>query len=126
MKTFFKVLWSLLAVLIVAGAVFCYFRFWFPYAEGTDTGNLNFFSRQGVIFKTYEGKLIQVGTKTGMQSNTFEFSVDNEDVADQLMHNTGHNMELHYVRYFAPLPWRGKSVFVVDSIWSIDDKKEKI
>lgn len=127
MKTFMKIVWSCLAVLVVALGVFLYFRFWFPYAEGTDMGNLNFFSREGIVFKTYEGKLIQTGMKTGMQSNTFQFSVENERIADELMHSTGHDVELHYKRYFAPLPWRGKSEFVVDSIWSnVEIKSTKL
>lgn len=121
MKTFMKIVWSTLAVIVVALGVLVYFRFWFPYAEGTDSGNLNFFSRQGIVFKTYEGKLIQTGLKQGMQSNVFEFSVENERIADELMHSTGHNLKLHYKRYFAPLPWRGKSEFVVDSIWSNEE-----
>lgn len=119
MKTFFKVLWSTLAVGVVALGIFCYFHYWFAYAEGTDTGTLNFFQRQGIVFKTYEGKLILTGTKNGMQSNEFRFSVEDEQIADQLMHSTGKVVEIHHKRYFAPLPWRGDSEFVVDSIWSI-------
>lgn len=125
MNTFKKILWAVLALLVIGGSTFCYFRYWFPYAEGTDSGQLNFFSRQGVVFKTYEGKLIQTGFKSPktsgstIQSNEFVFSVEDEHIADILMHNTGKEMELHYKRYFAPLPWRGQSVYVVDSIWSV-------
>lgn len=110
---------------MVALAAFLYFKFWFVYAEGTDTGELNYFSRQGVVFKTYEGKVIQSGLKklnnaqAGVQSNEFRFSVENEALADSLMHCTGRQVELHYKKYNAALPWRGESVFVVDSIWSV-------
>lgn len=112
-------------VVLLALSAFLYFKYWFVYAEGTDTGELNYFSRQGVVFKTYEGKVIQSGfkknaaTASGVQSNEFKFSVVNEGVADSLMHCTGHQVELHYKKYNAALPWRGESVFVVDSIWSI-------
>ncbi|MBQ9340648.1 MAG: hypothetical protein IJS13_10015 [Paludibacteraceae bacterium] len=111
------------ALLVLAG--WLYWRFWFTYAEGTDSGELNYFSRQGVIFKTYEGKIVQSGLKRtaaaqgGVQSNEFKFSVENEAIADSLMHCTGRQVELHYKKYNASLPWRGESVFVVDSIWSV-------
>lgn len=113
----------LAVVLFITG--WLYFKFWFTYAEGTDTGELNYFSKKGVIFKTYEGKIIQSGLKRtaaaqgGVQSNEFKFSVDNERIADSLMHCTGRQVELHYRQYNGTLPWRGESVYVVDSIWSV-------
>lgn len=114
---------SISGVVIVAVlATVVYFQFFFSYAEGVDTGELNYFSRQGIVFKTYEGKIIQNGLKqntAGAQSNEFRFSVDDENVADLLMHSTGKQVELHYQRYFHPLWWRGESVYVVDSIWSV-------
>lgn len=125
MTTTSKVVTTISVIALLALGVFCYFRFWFPYAEGTDSGELNYFSYQGILFKTYEGKVIQTGLKSraansqGVASNEFVFSVDNEQVADVLMHSTGKQVELHYKRYFAPLPWRGQSVFIVDSIWSV-------
>lgn len=128
MKILLKIVGWIISLAVVALAVFCYFKFWFVYAEGTDTGELNYFTRQGYVFKTYEGKLIQTGFRSGgatassgagIRSNEFLFSVENERVADMLMHSTGKQVELHYKRYGAPLPWRGNSTFVVDSIWSV-------
>ena len=122
MSTSTKVISIISVIVLLALGGFCYFRYWFPYAEGTDTGELNYFSYQGVVFKTYEGKVIQSGLRSkaantaGVASNEFVFSVEDERVADSLMHCTGKQVELHYKRYFAPLPWRGQSVFVVDSI----------
>lgn len=125
MKTATKIISSVVAILVVALGVFLYVRFWFPYSEGTDTGELNYFQYKGYVFKTYEGKLIQSGLKkgttnaAGVQSNEFNFSVENPAVADSLMHCTGHIVEVHYRRYLGTLPWRGESTFVVDSIWSV-------
>ena len=125
MSTSTKVISIISVIVLLALGGFCYFRYWFPYAEGTDTGELNYFSYQGVVFKTYECKVIQSGLRSkaantaGVASNEFVFSVEDERVADSLMHCTGKQVELHYKRYFAPLPWRGQSVFVVDSIWSV-------
>ena len=50
---------SLIALLIIAGFIF--FKFCFVYSEGVNEGDINYFQREGFIFKTYEGKMIQTG-----------------------------------------------------------------
>jgi len=86
---------------------------------------LNYLVYKGVIFKTYEGKLIQSGFRAdkpgGLQSNQFDFSVEDEKIAKQLMVSGGKMVQLHYKEYFATLPWRGYTKFVVDSIVSIEE-----
>lgn len=120
------ILAAVVALLLLGAGLGLYFRYWFVYAEGTDAGELNYFARQGVVFKTYEGKMIQTGLKgakaaqAGVQSNEFVFSVEEERIADSLMHCAGKQMTLHYKRYKGTLPWRGKSEFVVDSIWTVE------
>ena len=112
-------------VLILALAVFCYFRFYFVFGEGVRSGELNYVVHKGLIWKTYEGKLIQTGIKaqqTGVQSNTFDFSIVDEDIANRLMTESGKVMDLHYKEYFGRLPWRGHTKYVVDSIVSIKEK----
>ncbi|RZL46638.1 MAG: hypothetical protein EOP00_14360, partial [Pedobacter sp.] len=87
---------------------------------GVKAGELNFIVKKGYVFKTYEGKLIQSGIRsrqTGtVQSNEFEFSVADDKVAQQMMANSGKIFELHYKEYKGALPWRGFSVYVVDSV----------
>ena len=111
----------LVILLIVAGAVFFYFRFYFVFGEGVKSGELNYVVHKGIIFKTYEGKLIQAGFRaqtSGVQSHEFDFSVTNKELAERLMLLGGQNVELHYKEYFGSLPWRGFTKFVVDSIVS--------
>ena len=107
-------------LLIVALTAFLYIRFFFVFGEGVKSGELNYVVYKGLVFKTYEGKLIQSGirSKTAgtIQSYEFEFSVENEALARKLMLLGGKNIELHYKEYFGALPWRGFSKFVVDSI----------
>jgi hypothetical protein len=112
---------SLIALLIIAGFIF--FKFCFVYSEGVNEGDINYFQREGFIFKTYEGKMIQTGLKNtkvqgSIQSNEFRFSVVSESVAKQLNEGTNTGVKLHWKRYLGTLPWRGKSVFIVDSIYS--------
>ena len=112
----------LLAVLAVGLALFLYFRFWFVFGEGVKSGELNYVVHKGVIFKTYEGKLIQSGPRSRtagtVQSYEFEFSVRDAELARRLMLQGGRTVELHYKEYFGALPWRGFTKFIVDSIVS--------
>jgi hypothetical protein len=90
------------------------------FGEGLKEGRLNNLQYKGFIFKTYEGRLIQAGFQGGtpgtIQSYDFRFSVVDSGVANKLMRNSGKDFELHYKEYMGALPWRGTSVFIVDSI----------
>jgi len=114
------------SALVVALTVFLYFRFYFVFGEGVRNGELNYVVYKGVIFKTYEGKLIQTGFRNqdgkGLQSNTFEFSVEDKELAEKLMRESGNVLELHYKEYFGKLPWRGHSKYVVDKILTVKEK----
>lgn len=108
-------------LLIVVGSLFFYFRYYFVFGEGVKSGELNYVVRKGLIFKTYEGKLIQSGFRTqqaGLQSYEFTFSVTDGELAERLMRLGGQTVELHYKEYFGSLPWRGMTKYVVDSIVS--------
>lgn len=122
-----KVLAWILALVILAGAIFVYFKFYFVFGSGVKAGELNQIVYKGWVWKTYEGRLIQTGFKgakgTGsLQSNEFEFSVVNEEVAKELMRCSGKNVELHYREYRGMLPWRGMQKYVVDEIVSVNNK----
>lgn len=111
---------SVLAVLVLAGFIF--FKFCFVYAEGVNEGDINYFQKEGFIFKTYEGKMIQTGLKNtkvqgSIQSNEFKFSVVDERVAKQLNDEVNTGIKLHWKRYLGTLPWRGRSQYIVDSVY---------
>lgn len=110
-------------ILVLALTGFVYFRYYFVFGEGVKAGELNYLTHKGYLFKTYEGKLIQSGfqgQKTGtIQSYEFKFSVQDKTIADSLMRLTGKHVELHYMEYIAPLPWRGVSNMIVDKILSV-------
>lgn len=108
-------------VLVVALGLFLYFKFWFVYSSGVNEGDINYFQREGFIFKTWEGKMIQTGynsknTTSTIQSNEFKFSVEDKRIAEQLNNSSGRQIKLQWKRYLGTLPWRGNSQFVVDSI----------
>ena len=116
--------WVLITITIAAVlAAAAYFRFFFVFGEGVKSGELNYVVYKGVLFKTYEGKLIQTGIRSkaagSIQSYEFEFSVENEALARELMLQGGKTLELDYKEYFGALPWRGFTKFVVDSIITV-------
>lgn len=114
-----------LGILLLALGIFVYVRYYYVFGTGVKSGELNYLVYKGVVFKTYEGKLIQTGFRAdkpgGLQSNQFDFSVEDKEIADRLMVASGKNVQLHYREYFAPIPWRGYTKFIVDSIISISD-----
>ena len=115
--------------LIIALGAFVFVRYYFVFGTGVKSGELNYLVNKGVVFKTYEGKLIQTGFRAdkpeGFQSNQFEFSVADKALAEELMQASGKNVHLHYKEYFAAVPWRGYTKFIVDEIISVDDVKPK-
>lgn len=113
-------------LLIVVGLIVLVFtivimvRYYYVFGEGVKSGELNYLVKKGYLFKTYEGKLIQAGIRSrtagSIQSYEFEFSVQNERIAAELMKNSGKEVDLHYKEYFGKIWWRGNTVYVVDSI----------
>ena len=113
-------------------AAFIYFRFYFVFGDGVKAGELTQFIYKGYVWKTYEGKLIQAGFRgsnknTGgasVESYIFDFSVEDEEVANELMRCSGKSVELHYKEYLGTLPWRGMQKYVVDRIISTSTSDE--
>lgn len=116
---------TIILLLLLLGAGYVYWKFFFVFGEGAKAGELNFLVKKGYIFKTYEGKLIQSGIRSKapntIQSYDFDFSVTDERIAEQLLVNEGKLFNLHYKEYLGALPWRGYSRYVVDSIISISE-----
>jgi hypothetical protein len=121
---FKKFITILIILIIVIGFGIFWWNYLFVFGEGVKSGQLNYVVKKGNLFKTYEGKLIQSGIRSKqagtIQSYEFEFSVDDDSLANILMNNSGNYFDLHYKEYKHSLPWRGFSVFVVDGI--VDEK----
>lgn len=115
------------ALCVLALCAFGYVRYYYVFGEGVKSGTLNYVVYKGMFFKTYEGKLIQSGLRSGaagtIQSYEFEFSVEDPEIANRLMLEGGENVELHYKEYFGRLPWRGYTKYIVDEIISVDGRR---
>ena len=123
MSTSGKVITWVSVIGVLALAAYIFVKFCFVYSEGVNEGDINYFQKEGFIFKTYEGKMIQTGLKSSkgsgsIQSNEFKFSVVDEHVAARINEGSNVGVKLHWKRYLGTLPWRGNSQFIVDSIYS--------
>lgn len=121
-----KVFSILLLIVIIVVAGYTYWRYYVPYSSSSvRSGQLNYVMHKGVVFKTWEGKLIQIGFRSKVagqvESNEFEFSIKTEKLARELMNLTGKEVKLHYKEYYGVVPWRGYTKFIVDSIVSVSD-----
>ncbi|MBQ8702778.1 MAG: hypothetical protein IJ524_00180 [Bacteroidales bacterium] len=121
-----KIITIITTVLVLALGLFIFFRFFFVYSRGVNAGDINYFQQQGIVFKTYEGKMIQSGFKSAstqnnaIRSNEFKFSVTDKAVADTLMRCSGKHVELRWKRYMGTLPWRGASQYIATEVLSVE------
>ena len=117
---FKKVFRTFVIVLILVLTGIIYWRYFFVFGEGVKSGHLNYAVKKGNIFKTYEGKLIQEGIRSktagSIMSYEFEFSIKSKRIFEILERNSGKEFDLHYKEYHNPVPWRGNTVYIVDSI----------
>lgn len=123
-----KFIWVTSLILVLVLGVFFWWKFYFVFGEGVKAGSLNYFVKKGVIFKTYEGRMVQEGfqspTSGALQSNEFQFSVTDPEVAAILERNSGKHLELRYQEFNGMLPWRGTSVFVVTEVINASESAE--
>lgn len=109
-----------LVLLILGLGIFIYWKYAFTYSSGNRYGLLQKFSQKGTIFKTYEGELILSSVRGNLNvpiaSEKFFFSVNDKDVAQQLMNMQGAQVTVHYKEKNGTLPWRGETRYIVDSV----------
>ena len=120
-KTAGKIIAWVIVILLLVGAAFGYYKFFWVFSDGTKTGELNSLTYTGYVFKTYEGEMILTGygsknASGTVQSKTFKFSVADKDVAEKLTQMTGLRVTVHYKEYKGALPWRGYEKAIVDKV----------
>lgn len=98
------ILISILILALIAG----YFAVKYNYvkSDGVRSGILQKFSRKGLLFKTYEGEVVQNSMKT-FSTKVFYFSVTDQAIADSLEKCVGKEITIRYNEYYGSLPWRG-------------------
>jgi len=110
MKILIKIL---VGVLLVFIGYFC-FAYFVTYSKGVSSGDLVKFSKKGVIFKTWEGKLSQ-GVSEELQ---FNFSVEkgNEQVIKDLQNLQGTYVKLTYIERYQSFFWLGDTKHFIKKV----------
>lgn len=105
---------KILYVLIALGLIYFLFTYFVTYSEGVRSGDLIKFSRKGVIFKTWEGKLSQ-GVSEELQFN-FSVQKDDEDVIEDLQNLQGTFVKLTYIERYRTFFWLGDTKYFIKKV----------
>ena len=109
-----RIMWF--ALIIFVAMVTGYFVYsQFTYSDGRRSGQLVKISRRGVIFKTYEGTLNL--SPNGIMT-PWEFSADNQQVAEKLQQFDGKMVVVHYKQRYQVFFWQGETEYMVDDVQS--------
>lgn len=120
-RTTKKIVRIITVILLLAGIGVFSFYYWGVYDEGVRAGKVLRISKQGVLFKTYEGQLNMdsFGSLKGASpiAETFDFSVEKnrEAIIKELeaVALSGERVNLHYVKRYAAFPWRGATKYYI-------------
>ncbi len=111
--------WTLVVVLI-AGTIVIYWKYFYTYSEGYRAGLLQKFSSKGTIFKTYEGEMILSSVSSNrdvaIASEKFFFTLTNKALVREFDTIQGQMVIVHYKQKNGTLFWRGDSEYLVDSV----------
>lgn len=118
-KIFRRTLWILLAVGLLTGIGYYFYRD-YTISEGTRTGVLFKISKKGVAFKTYEGQLHLGGSTLLTPQSTWDFSVKDETVYQQVQKYEGKNIKLHYREMVDAFPWQGETNYIVYKVEPVE------
>ena len=95
-----KVLKWLLIIIVIAGGIFIYWKYFYTYSEGYRAGLLQKFSSKGTLFKTYEGEMILSSVSSNrdvaLASEKFLFTLTNKALVRQFDTLQGENIIVHY------------------------------
>ena len=83
----------LISIILLGGS---YLIFTYPYSSGARSGKLVKLSKKGIIYPTYEG-ILDLGSGDKL---TWEFSIHDKKIGEQLSKHSGKNIKLNYDELF--------------------------
>lgn len=115
------ILISLAAVIVIAIIFWAWTRYFHPYSESQECGYIEKVTNEGLLFKTYEGKMMSekiLPDTTRRYYCDFFFTIKDDSVAKNVMRSagTGQRVRLSYIEYKGRLPWRGQTKIIVTDI----------
>jgi hypothetical protein len=115
-----RVLKWVVYLVLIFGAIFVYWKYFFTYSEGYRAGLLQKFSSKGMLFKTYEGEMILSSVSStrdvALASEKFLFTLTNKSLIRQFDTLQGNMVIVHYRQKNGTIFWRGDSQYLVDSV----------
>jgi hypothetical protein len=81
---------------VVGTGLYVFFTLHYTYSDGVRVGIVQKLSKKGWICKTNEGDLAVVTTGMGQQAPSFQFTVRDDKVVEDIDALSGHKVELHY------------------------------
>jgi hypothetical protein len=114
-----RTLWLLLALAVV-GSIGYYVYRTYTISEGSRTGTLFKISKKGVVFKTFEGQLHLAGSAMITTQSTWDFSVKNAAVYEQMQQYEGKNVKCHYKQVVDAFPWQGDTDYLVYKVEPVE------
>lgn len=112
-RVFKLTMWGLLIAGILFGIGYYVYRT-FPKSQSEQTGTLFKLSYDGYVFKTYEGQLHLIGSSMITTQSTWNFSVKDKQVYEEMQQLVGKTVKVHYKELpETALPWQGKTSFLV-------------
>lgn len=117
-----KILWTGGLIAVVVLAVAFYLRYVSPYAtDAVMHVYVVSVEKRGLIFKTYEAQVVSaeaLADTSQIYSHPEQFTVSSEALANRMQQVQGQKIPitLEYEKFYATLPWRGASKWVVTDI----------
>lgn len=112
-------IYAVTAIVFIWLMTMLWMRYFSPYTiEAQQTGRIMELKLQGMIFNTYEGKMLSeqyVDYPEKWLQYDFPFSVVNDSIARNIMRlqGTGKRIRITYQEFQGTLPWRGNSHRIV-------------
>lgn len=94
-------------------------------SEGERVGTISKFSKKGILISTWEGEAILGGQgASGNQDNTWQFSVEDESVAEKLkkFSASGKLVVLQYKQEMFVSGWRADTNYFVQDVRYAEEK----
>lgn len=109
-----KILFTILASIVLLYALYFAFVYFVPYSEGTRAGELIKFSHKGVLVKTWEGEISQ--GISGAQIFTFSVLDDEQQVIERLKEYQGQYVKVTYVERYATFFFWGDTKYFITEV----------
>lgn len=106
---------SLIAIVVLA--IIFWWKYYYTYSNGVQSGKMQKISYKGNVFKTWEGYLLislsTTDNNISLTSKEFPFSVTSDSIAHVLENFEGKRVKVRYNQKNGTLPWRGDTQYIV-------------